>query len=137
MKTANIYREPTTPKEMLGKLICEEFNCLTLERPDLNNAPQISAIPTGTYQCKYTRSTRLSKLAGQDYFTYEVLNVPNRSGIRIHSANYYSELEGCIALGIIEQDLNHDGELDIVSSRQAIIDFEKFINHEEFTLIIQ
>lgn len=49
-----------------------------------------------------------------------LLNVPNRDGIRIHSANYARELNGCIALGMNIADLDEDGNVDITSSKKAI-----------------
>jgi hypothetical protein len=46
-----------------------------------------------------------------------ILNVPGRSEIRIHPANMASQLEGCIALGMIE-------EKDFVGQSQVA--FDKF-----------
>ena len=137
MKTVTLKRENDDGKECLGTLSCDTFTCVTLERPWLNNQNEISSIPTGTYICSYTRSNRLSTLKGEDFFTYEVLNVPSRGGIRIHSANYWHDLKGCIALGISKVDIDKDGELDITGSRATITEFETFMNKENFILIIQ
>jgi hypothetical protein len=51
---------------------------------------------------------------------WHVLNVPNRTGIRIHSANFSRELEGCIAIGMSTTDIDKDGTMDIKDSRKAI-----------------
>jgi len=38
--------------------------------------------------------------ADMGFNTYELQDVPGRNGIRIHPANVFDELEGCIALGL-------------------------------------
>lgn len=106
------------------------FACKTLELKWLNNEKNVSCIPAGSYLCKKTFSPKFLK------FTYEILNVPNRSGIRIHSANKSSELLGCIALGSSYQDINNDGLTDIIVSRDTVKSFEQFMQDKDFTLII-
>ena len=137
----SIIRNKKDDKETLGNLTAtkdggEGFKCFTLERPDKNNAPEISCIPEAIYHCVYTNSPHLSKLAGHPVSTYEIQNVPNRAGIRIHSASFFSDLEGCVACGYSRADINNDGELDLTQSRNAIHDFEKFMNYEPFDLKI-
>jgi hypothetical protein len=56
--------------------------------------------------------------------------VPNRSGVRIHSANYSRQLQGCIALGCSIDDIDEDGTLDIRNSRKAIKLAEKYLGKE-------
>ncbi len=116
--------------QTLGTLNTENFTCKTLERPFKNNTPFISSIPKGTYLCKYTWSWKFLK------YTYEIQNVPNRTGIRIHSANFYSQLLGCIALGDTYKDINSDGKLDILNSRITISNFEQIMNKKDFSLQI-
>jgi hypothetical protein len=117
--------------ETLGTLTYGNFTCKTLERPNKGNQPNISCIPVGTYTCKYTFSFKFLK------YTYELQNVPNRSGIRIHSANLYSQLLGCIALGDSYSDINADKQLDILNSRATITAFENLMNKQPFQLIIK
>lgn len=51
-------------------------------------------IPSGElYQVKVTMSPKFKKE------TPEVLNVPNRSGIRIHTGNYAEDCSGCLLIG--------------------------------------
>lgn len=130
-----IERTKSTKNQTLGKLTANNagatFICDTLELAWKNNASNISCIPTGTYEAKWTLSPRFMK------FTYEILNVKNRTGIRIHSANYFNQLNGCIALGSGLQDLNNDGELDIINSRKTIDLFNSFMGNKSFTLIIK
>ena len=103
----------------------------TLELPDKNNQPKISCIPAGEYMCKYTMSPSFKK------FTYEVQNVPNRSGIRIHSGNYTRQILGCILLGETLTDIDKDGIIDVTNSSKTIGAFEKLMNYEPFKLKIQ
>jgi len=70
-------------------------------------------------------------------YMYEVTKVPARSGIRIHSANYWYDLQGCIALGTGYTDLNKDGKVDIINSRITIKKFENLLAKQPFTLVIK
>lgn len=130
-----IIRRQSNSKETLGSLHatinCIPFNCYTLELPDLNNAQNISCIPKGTYTVKWTFSPRFLK------YTYEVQNVPNRSGIRIHAGNYYKDFNGCIGLGSSVSDINGDKIDDITNSKVTIEKFEKLLNKREFVLEIK
>jgi hypothetical protein len=82
-------------------------------------------IAAGTYPLKWTRSPRFSRAATikkgfpMDIFTPEVMNVPGRSGLRIHVANYTRQLEGSIAPGYSFTDLDKDGQIDISQSTAA------------------
>ena len=115
----------------------ELFVCKTLELGWHDNENNISCIPAGEYTCKWTRSNRLSTAAGHDVFTYEVLNVPNRAGIRIHSANYFYQLLGCIALGDAHKDINSDGHLDVEHSGATVAKFAEIMGYGEFRLRVE
>lgn len=136
LRKVKIVRTFGNEKQTLGVLTVDGFTCKTLELPDKNNASRISCIPVGKYICKYTKSPLFSKNAGKDVFTYAILNVPNRAGIRIHSANYARQLLGCIALGSEHKDLNIDGQLDVIHSGDTMRKFEDFMNKEDFELEI-
>ena len=69
------------------------LNIKTLELPDLSNYQNISCIPEGVYKVKKGVNTK-----GKNVF--HVFNVPNRSGIQIHVANYTNQIKGCIAVGL-------------------------------------
>lgn len=109
---------------MDGKTIVQ-----TLERKnnanskDDPNTPEneSSCIPEGNYLCKWSRSNRFSNLAKQrlgkayneekdSVWTYELIGVGNRAGIRIHSANWVYELHGCIAPASVVLDLDPKNE---------------------------
>lgn len=119
-----------------GKLVYNGFVCFTGELPDRNNAPSISCIPKGLYQCQWTYSPRMK------HYTYELVGVNGRTAIRIHSANFmgdselgfYSQLNGCVALG---QKLGTmDGQKAILLSKPAIRQFEDLMNKKDFMLEI-
>lgn len=117
--------------ETVGRLDYGTFYANTLERGWKNNAQNISAIPKGEYKCKWTFSPKFMK------YTYEVLNVPGRTGIRIHSSSFWSNLLGCISLGRGYGDINGDKLPDLLNSRQTIVDFENIMDKKDFTLIIK
>ena len=101
----------------------------TCERPWLDNQNNISCIPTGSYLCRWTLSPRLKK------YTYEVLNVPGRFGIRIHAANFPSQVLGCVALG--ENIGTMDGKQGVFVSASAVRNFNALMGGEDFTLEIK
>jgi hypothetical protein len=108
----------------------------SLELPNKNNANNISCIIPGKYLCKYTKSASFSAAKGAPVYTYEITGVPNRAGVRIHSANYYTQLRGCICVGDAHKDINADGQLDVIHSGDTITAFEKLMNYEDFELTI-
>lgn len=126
-----ITRKSDNGVETLGDLETDGFKCKTLELSYQGNLPNISCIPKGIYQCKYTFSLKFMK------YTYEVQAVPKRSGIRIHSGNYFFDIQGCILLGTGYANLNNDKETDIVNSRKTITEFENILKKQPFTLIIK
>lgn len=98
-------------------LINDKHLCDTLEdrvRPEGEKVYGKTAIPEGTYEVKLTHSPRFKKILP------EILNVPNFSGIRIHTGNSSKDTEGCILVG------TWDGEKEdwISDSRIA---FEKLM----------
>jgi len=112
------YQQHQTP----GKLLVYNgldflYICSTLELPFLDNKKNISCIPNGTYLVNKVATAKRGR-----YFV--ILNVPGRSGIRIHAGNYASGTKvdtlGCICPGRSFSDLNSDGYLDIYDSRQVL-----------------
>ena len=82
-----------TPHGTFGKLMFDEFECYTVERPWLNNRARESCIPEGEYFIELGQYNR------GGYPAYEVLNVPDRSLIKIHIGNSIDDVIGCIATG--------------------------------------
>ena len=131
------------PKQTLGKLIFTRnelmlFACDTIELPWLNNAPQISCIPTGKYKVVYRESAKYPR-------HYHVLNVPNRDFILIHQANYVGsknpkthkpDLLGCIGVGNGYGDITGDGVVELLQSGVTLKKILSIIGKESFELEI-
>lgn len=66
--------------------------CMTCELPWLNNEPEISCIPTGTYECTAHDSPKFPN-------TWLVMGVQHRSEILIHTGNNIKDTHGCILVG--------------------------------------
>lgn len=131
MRKVYIDRLADRSVQTKGTLVAGEFSCKTLELPWKNNEKSVSCIPDGEYICKWTYSPAF------DRYLYEVKDVPNRSGIRIHPANYIKQLRGCIALGAAHKDLDFDKIDDVTHSGQTCWDFMQKMGKEDFLLIIK
>lgn len=93
-----------TNKVTLGLLTLAEdpakFKYYTIERPWLNNIKNKSCIPLGMYQCERTMYYGGDGVGGkQDYDSFQVLDVKNRTNIKFHKANYVKDVVGCIGIG--------------------------------------
>lgn len=130
-----ITRTASNNKQVTGRLVAKRngitFECNTLELADNFNLSNISCIPKGVYDVWWTFSPRFLR------YTYEIQKVPKRSGIRIHYANYYNQLNGCIALGSNLVDINKDGQLDTINSRKTVQSFEGIMQKKPFKLRIE
>lgn len=123
--------EPTQTRGRLGVYTDDKlvFCCITVEPVWKDNEKQISCIPEGTYKCKKTYSPAFKRTL------IEVLNVPGRSGIRVHEMNFSKSSKGCIGPGLIHVDLNKDDKLDAAYSKVAL-ECLMAVTPNEFTLII-
>lgn len=101
------------------------FECKTLELPYLNNQKNISCIPMGEYTMRKRWSWKFKKML------YEIEGVSNRSAILIHSGNYYTDIRGCVLVGDSFQDINSDGYMDILNSRNTLKELHSYLNTVE------
>jgi len=98
-----LKRREFTDKSTVGSLYVDGvFECFTLE--DVIRAPGVkvqgqTAIPYGEYRVTWERSPRFSKIAGRDFFTPRLHDVPGFEGVLMHSGNTAEDTEGCIILG--------------------------------------
>ena len=129
-------------KETLGyACILEDdksvFKFKTIELPMFtvtgqSNMPSTNCIPEGTY--KVTKIWSPTK--GQ---CFQVHNVLGRTAILIHKGNYATgkkvDTEGCILVGSKFEDINNDGNLDVVESTVTLTQLLQILPNE-FKLII-
>lgn len=96
-----IKRWPPRPDGTLGIFLDSNkaLICFTCELPWLNNEPDKSCIPAGTYQV-------IKHSTAAHPHTWELLGVPGRSGILIHNGNTEKDSLGCIVVG------NRTSEID-------------------------
>ncbi len=131
-----LRRTESSDHGTFGVLSFPGFSCFSGELRDFNNAPNLSCIPTGVYNCSWTYSERFKRMM------YLVKNVPNRGGIRIHSANFMGDdskgfkrqLNGCIALG--EKIGQIEGQKALLLSKPMVRRFETLMAGNDFILEI-
>jgi len=86
-----------------GRLLVENCDTVfyTVERPWNLNMPEISCIPEGMYP--FVRA-----MFGE-YESFRLDDIPGRSEIFLHIANWPGELKGCIGIGLYPtaDDRNH------------------------------
>ena len=92
-----IVRLEHTEQGTFGVLLIDGLiRAITMELPWKDNKPCISSIPEGIYTVKKRAFWRGS---GNHGYTFEVQDVPGRTAILWHPANYVSQLQGCQAFG--------------------------------------
>lgn len=131
-----LERFETSDQGTFGRIQIGNETFYTGELPWRDNASNISCIPSGLYECRFTMSARFKRRM------YLVSGVNNRSGIRIHSANlmgakdlgYRCQLNGCISLG--ERLGVIEGQKAILVSSPAVRRFESLMNGQNFILEI-
>lgn len=102
-----VQRKSKTADGIFGQLSLDwnSFTCVTCENLK-------DAIPEGLYPVEFTYSPAFNRMM-------PLIDVPNRTGIRIHWANFPSQLLGCIAVGT-----NVDGD----SIDESLIPFNQLYN---------
>jgi len=113
------------PKGTLGVIEVDGEKFYTVERPWLNNKPNVSCIPTGTYDMGWRDSPRFGE-------TWHVKDVEDRTYILIHVANFPTDVMGCIGLGT---SLMGD-RIAVSNSRVAVKRFEELTKDKEWRLTV-
>jgi hypothetical protein len=107
----------------LGKLSIGDWSSYTIERPWKDNQPNVSCIPEGTYACQPFSGTRF-----QDVI--QLMDVPGRSYILIHVANFPHDVEGCIGVG--DRFVSDALEPAVYNSKKTLAKLMEIFNgHEE------
>ena len=114
------------PEGTLGLLTVGEEEFYTVERSWEQNLPRISCVPEGEYEMKRRKSPKFG-------WCWEVKDVPNRTYILFHSANFPDELQGCIAPGMA---LMTD-RIAVSRSRDAMKEIEELTHEKECSLVIK
>ena len=112
MKIITLSRIISSDEGVLGLLhINGKPISVTLERPWQENKAFESCIPFGLYPLTRIESSKAFK-----YPHYLLEGVPDRTFIKIHVANYPSELHGCIGVG----SYFANGAIAVCKSRKAM-----------------
>lgn len=140
MKRAYLCRFDSTDQGTFGRLTYGNQGSFTIELPWRDNMPQKSCIPVGSYVCKIVNSPKFGKV-------YNVTNVPRRSSVLFHSANfggnvdkgYTTQLHGCIApclrVGVMRNNAGAMQSAGLIS-RPALRQLMDWAAGEPFTLEI-
>ena len=135
MADAVLTRLDSSDQGTFGRFLAGGLGLVSGELPWRDNAPNLSCIPVGTYQCLLTPSPAFRR------WLYLVAGVPDRAGIRIHPANLMGasplrcQLNGCIALG--ERTGWIEGQKAILTSAPAVRRLEEHFAGKPFTLEIR
>ncbi len=107
----------------------EKMRFKTMELPWKNNQRRISCIPAGRYKVVHRRSQKYK-------LHFHITDVPDRSYILIHPANFSRQLMGCIAPGRTFADIDGDGLKDVTHSGDTM---NKLLSvmPESFEIIIE
>lgn len=126
---ALLTRLSSNDEGTIGVLLLADKAWFSLELPWRDNQQRISCIPTGAYVLKWTLSPRFKR------YTYQILEVPNRTGIRLHSGNlagrkpaYVTHSLGCPLLGYKVGTIKK--QRAVLDSRRAVADFERRANKQ-------
>jgi len=142
MQNLLLVREKSTPQGTPGVITGMDFSFESLEKPWLDNEPEKSCIPEGTYELRYEYSEHFAKIYPElepKGMCYHVHGVPNRSGILIHNANRQEQLLGCIALGLtagVMPDSTGKPVKAVMQSKAAIKSFHEHLAGQPATLEI-
>jgi hypothetical protein len=124
-----LVREPSANNGTLGELLdpSDTHICYTCELPWLNNTPDQSCIPCGTYTCVPHNSQEHPNV-------WELANVPGRSGVLIHNGNTEKDSLGCIIVGSVKGTLNG---LPAVLNSDVTLNALRQKLPQQFSLVIQ
>lgn len=119
----------STGEGTFGILTVNGISFFTVEKPWVNNTPEISCIPSGKYTLTPHGSAKygdvLCMINDEKKITHFKGHDSKRFACLIHTANYERDVIGCIGLG--EKYLGHM----ITNSRKSITKFYNLVNPKE------
>jgi hypothetical protein len=121
-----VERFAYTDMGTFGRMSVGGQTLYTVERPWLDNRPNTSCIPEGTYRCTPRRFNR------GGYDAVEIQGVPGRSHILFHVGNTMHDVVGCIAVTHKLGQIN--GVWAGLHSRNAFDLFMEHYGNGEFTV---
>lgn len=136
MKIVRINRKKQDATQTLGFVLVTGDNDepvyadISLERGWRDNKRNVSCIPEGMYTLKKEWSPRFKM------DLWEIYGVEGRSECKFHAANYWHDLNGCIAPGIAVKDIDRDGRLDVTSSRASLERFHAAMGDDKEAILI-
>lgn len=128
-----LTRKKYTDKQTIGIMEVVKGNvfvcCLaTLELNWQENESNESCIPKGDYIVKHYSSDKYPA-------AFEVKYVKGRSAILIHNGNYNTQTEGCVLVGFSHSDINSDGCLDVIHSKDALNKLNEICSGDEMIVL--
>ena len=130
MNHVTLLRNESAPTYTRGILFVGDRRYAVIERPWLDNRPNISCIPPGQYHCDYLARSASGKYRD----VYWLRRVPGRSGVLIHQGNLAAHSRGCLIIGSRKGRLG--GQAAVLASRTALADFVESLDRQPFTLTI-
>lgn len=122
MRKALLPRTEISEDGTFGRILTDSgFTCFTVENTNLR-------IPPGVYICVWAPSPAHGHC-------YHLQDVPGRSFIEIHAANWADELLGCISPGTSMGPI--DGKRGVRSSQSALKALEDDLGRETFELTVE
>lgn len=123
---AVLYRHWVDWNQSTGSLLVVDKNddcqpiflSACIERGDRGNQKMVSNFPAGTYKLVWEHSPKFG-------WVWELKGINGRSECKIHPANLWDQLNGCIAPGSRLGKVNGDGYYDVLSSRDTLDRFHK------------
>lgn len=123
-----ITKDSIKVESLAGKII-PAFSSASLERGWLDNKPNVSCIPTGEYYCVFEHSLAFKTML------WEIYGVNGRSECKFHIANYYNQLQGCVALGLRTLMMDGDDTYDLTNSSIALKEFTASLKDMEGKMV--
>lgn len=129
MRDVILIRTGQSEKSIYGIISVRDGNQIvatwkTIERKE-------KSFPDGTYDLKFEHSPRFNTSL------WELYGIHGRAEIKIHAANYYYQLDGCIGIGGNFVNIDGDDEIDVSESKKALSEFNlSLIKQKESTIKI-